>query len=186
MGESRRVSDLRPRVAVQCEARDLLLVAVRHVHRPVGNRDAALPADVQDARAELPDERAIGSELLHPVVVGIEHIDVARGVERDAADRAELTWPGPVLPELAEKRPAGAEVLDHIAPAVAHVHVAGRRHRHGLRLPEHSPAVLADRCIRAVRARLGAGARRRPRRGGERQQQQRKDQKPHRLTLAPP
>ena len=158
MGESRRVSDLRPRVAVQCEARDLLLVAVRHVHRPVGNRDAALPADVQDARAELPDERAVGRELLHTVVVGVEHIDIARGVERDAADRAELTRPGPVLPEFAEERAAGAEVLDHVAPAVTHVHITGRRHGHRLRLPEHSPAVLADGGVGAVRAGIGARA----------------------------
>ena len=72
------------------------------------------------------DEFTGGAELLDPVVLGVDDVDVPGGVGREAADRPELAVPAAVGAPLAEVSTGGGELLHDERELVGDVDVAER------------------------------------------------------------
>ena len=105
-----------------------------------------------------------GRELLDPVVLGVDDVDVPGGVGREAADRPELAVPAAEGAPLAEVCAGGGELLHDERELVGDVDVAERVD--GDRLGEAQDAFGAHpddrrRGVRAFPVRPGA-------RGGDR------------------
>ena len=110
------------------------------------------------------DEFAGGRELLDPVVLGVDDVDVPRGVGREAADRPELAMARRRRSPTRRGMPGGGELLHDERELVGDVDVAERVD--GDRLGEAQDAFGAHpddrgRGVRAFPGRAGA-------RGGER------------------
>ena len=64
------------------------------------------------------------AELLDPVVIGVDDVDVAVVVDRDGSRTVELTVAGAKAPPGAQEAAAGRELLDSVVAAVGDVDMA--------------------------------------------------------------
>ena len=125
--------------AFEVEALDPVIARVGDIHIAAVDGDPAARglgwvqrgAEVELAEfaaevAPVLDEFAGGAELLDPVVLGVDHVDVPGGVGREAADRAELAVAAAVGAPLAEVLPGGGELLHDEGELVGDVDVAER------------------------------------------------------------
>ena len=126
--------------------------------------------ELAEFAAEAPpglDEFAGGRELLDPVVLGVDDVDVPGGVGREPADRAELAVPAAVGAPLAEVGAGGGELLHDERELVGDVDVAERVDRDRLGEAQDPFGAHPDDRGRGVRAFAGrTGARGRERGSG--------------------
>jgi len=158
--------------AFEVEALDAVVAGVGDVHVGPGHGDAAARglgvvlrgAEVEAAEraaavSPLRDERAVRVELLDPVVAGVDDVDVAGGVRREPADRAELPVPAAEGAPLGLEHARVRELLHDVPELVGDVHVALRVQRDRLGEAQHALRALADDLRGRIRARRRADAR---------------------------
>ena len=157
---------------VECEALDAVVARVGDVDVFPADRDAAAgrlrrvlggaevkPADFGAPMPPREQEVAVGVELLDAIVAGVDHVDVAGAIDREASDRPELAVPAAIGAPLRFKDTGRAEALHDVAELIGDVDVALRPERHRLGEAQHALATLPGDRDRGVGAGLRARAR---------------------------
>ena len=151
--------------AFEVEALDPVVAGVGDVHvaavdgdpaaRGLGRVQRGAEVELAEFAAEVApvlDEFAGGGELLDPVVLGVDDVDVPGGVGREAADRPELAVPAAEGAPLAEVLPGGGELLHDERELVGDVDVAERVDGDRLGEAQDAFGAHADDRGRGVRA----------------------------------
>jgi hypothetical protein len=123
--------------------------------RRLGRIQRGAEVELAEFLAEVPpvlDVFAGGRELLDPVVLGVDDVDVPGGIGREAADRAELAVAAAEGAPLAEVLPGGVELLHDERQLVGDVDVAERVDGDRLGKAQHTFGAHADDHGRGVRA----------------------------------
>src|SRR5262249_54108288 len=96
-----------------------------HVDRPIrANHDPARSVKARFRAFPLGDESPVGSQLLHTVIAGVCHIDVARHVNGDPIRLAELSVTGSFRSYSAEESASGGILLDTSVTSVGDQNIA--------------------------------------------------------------